>query len=112
VVVFAVAAEEPLEIRVNGSSLSVTMRTPGDDFELAAGFLVSEGVIGVPDEKWGERPLATVVVREGAEVGADELRDFLSRQRRHAFRQAIESCEQTVEPGALFGRERRILGQE
>ncbi|MGI5521764.1 formate dehydrogenase accessory sulfurtransferase FdhD [Micromonospora sp. CA-259024] len=39
------AAEEPLEIRVNGRSLVVTMRTPGDDFDLAAGFLVSEGVV-------------------------------------------------------------------
>jgi FdhD protein len=38
-------AEEPLEIRLNGSSLAVTMRTPGDDFALAAGFLVSEGVV-------------------------------------------------------------------
>ncbi|MEQ4299880.1 formate dehydrogenase accessory sulfurtransferase FdhD [Plantactinospora sp. B6F1] len=39
------AAEEPMEIRVNGRSLVVTMRTPGDDFDLAAGFLVSEGVV-------------------------------------------------------------------
>ncbi|MEO3747077.1 formate dehydrogenase accessory sulfurtransferase FdhD [Plantactinospora sp. B5E13] len=39
------AAEEPLEIRVNGRSLVITMRTPGDDFDLAAGFLVSEGVV-------------------------------------------------------------------
>jgi FdhD protein len=37
--------EEPLEIRVGGTSLAVTMRTPGNDYELAAGFLVSEGVI-------------------------------------------------------------------
>lgn len=36
--------EEPLEIRVGGKPLSVTMRTPGDDFDLAAGFLVGEGV--------------------------------------------------------------------
>lgn len=38
-------AEEPLEIRVAGTSLAITMRTPGHDVELAAGFLVSEGVI-------------------------------------------------------------------
>ncbi|GAA2511637.1 formate dehydrogenase accessory sulfurtransferase FdhD [Streptomyces gobitricini] len=39
-------AEEPLEIRLGGKPLAVTMRTPGDDFALAAGFLVSEGVLG------------------------------------------------------------------
>lgn len=37
--------EEPLEIRVGGSALSITMRTPGHDFDLSAGFLVSEGMI-------------------------------------------------------------------
>ncbi|MGN9774642.1 fatty acid--CoA ligase [Micromonospora sp. H33] len=35
-------------------------------------------VVGVPDERWGERPLATVVLREGATAGAQELRDFLA----------------------------------
>jgi fatty-acyl-CoA synthase len=35
-------------------------------------------VVGVPDERWGERPLATVVLREGQTVSAEELRDFLS----------------------------------
>ncbi|MDR6506825.1 formate dehydrogenase accessory sulfurtransferase FdhD [Arthrobacter oryzae] len=39
------AAEEPLEIRIGGRSFAVTMRTPGDDFDLVAGFLVSEGII-------------------------------------------------------------------
>jgi FdhD protein len=39
------AVEEPLEIRVGQRSLSVTMRTPGQDFELAAGFLFAEGII-------------------------------------------------------------------
>ncbi|MEI5097565.1 formate dehydrogenase accessory sulfurtransferase FdhD [Streptomyces sp. PmtG] len=43
-------AEEPLEIRLNGKPLAITMRTPGDDFALAAGFLVSEGVLGAADE--------------------------------------------------------------
>lgn len=56
----SLAAEEPLEIRVDGTPLSVTMRTPGNDLELAAGFLLTEGIIesrnqlamdcaGVPD---------------------------------------------------------------
>jgi acyl-CoA synthetase (AMP-forming)/AMP-acid ligase II len=37
-------------------------------------------VIAVPDEKWGERPLAAVVLKEGASATADELREFLSPQ--------------------------------
>ncbi|MGI8531830.1 MAG: formate dehydrogenase accessory sulfurtransferase FdhD, partial [Geodermatophilaceae bacterium] len=40
----SVAVEEPLEVRLGGSPLSVTMRTPGDDFDLVHGFLVTEGV--------------------------------------------------------------------
>ena len=44
----AVAVEEPLEIRVNGEPVAVTMRTPGHDEELALGFLLSEGI-------WPER---------------------------------------------------------
>ena len=42
------AVEEPLEIRVDGEALSVTMRTPGNDEELAIGFLIGEGLIRGP----------------------------------------------------------------
>ena len=44
------AVEEPLEIRVGGRSLAITMRTPGHDVDLAIGFLVSEGVVARGDE--------------------------------------------------------------
>ena len=50
------ATEEPMEIRIESgtrghaetTSLSVTMRTPGNDFELAAGFLFTEGIVARP----------------------------------------------------------------
>jgi FdhD protein len=44
------AEEEPLEIRVRGRAISVTMRTPGHDTELAAGFLLTEGIIHAPQD--------------------------------------------------------------
>jgi FdhD protein len=44
----AVAVEEPLEVRVDGDPLAVTMRTPGHDEELAIGFLLGEGLIDGP----------------------------------------------------------------
>lgn len=45
-----VVVEEPLEIRVNGVPLAVTMRTPGSDIELAQGFLFTEGIITSRDD--------------------------------------------------------------
>ena len=44
------AVEEPLEIRVNGTRLAVTMRTPVHDFSLAVGFALSEGIISTADD--------------------------------------------------------------
>jgi len=46
----SLAAEEPLEIRVGGRPYAVTMRTPGADFDLVAGFLVSEGIVASSDD--------------------------------------------------------------
>jgi FdhD protein len=46
----SLAAEEPLEIRIGGVPLTVTMRTPGHDLELAAGFLLTEGIIESQDQ--------------------------------------------------------------
>jgi FdhD protein len=45
-----ISVEEPLELQVNGRPLAVTMRTPGDDVDLAHGFLLTEGVITDPSD--------------------------------------------------------------
>ncbi|CAJ1500200.1 formate dehydrogenase accessory sulfurtransferase FdhD [[Mycobacterium] burgundiense] len=57
--------EEPLEIRLNGTPLTVTMRTPGSDVELAQGFLLTEGIIGGRDD------VATVRYCRGEVDGAN-----------------------------------------
>jgi FdhD protein len=67
----AVAVEEPLEIRVEGEPLSVTMRTPGHDEELALGFLFGEGLIGEPRAAGPDAALSANVV----EVEGPLLRD-------------------------------------
>jgi FdhD protein len=66
-----VAVEEPLEIRVDGAALTVTMRTPGHDEELALGFLFGEGLIDAPHPAGLSGDLAANVV----EVGGPLLRD-------------------------------------
>ncbi|MEA2193317.1 MAG: FdhD protein [Solirubrobacteraceae bacterium] len=71
-----VAVEEPLEIRVDGAALSVTMRTPGHDEELALGFLYGEGLIAEPRAAGPTADLAANVV----EVCGPLLRDPASRR--------------------------------
>jgi FdhD protein len=66
-----VAVEEPLEIRVDGSPVAVTMRTPGDDEELALGFLHGEGLIDSARQVGPSEDLAANVV----EVVGPLLRD-------------------------------------
>jgi FdhD protein len=58
----AVAVEEPLEIRVDGRPIAVTMRTPGADEELALGFLFGEGLIDAAHEAGPAADLAANVV--------------------------------------------------
>jgi FdhD protein len=85
------AIEEPLEIRVRGRAVSVTMRTPGHDEELAAGFLISEGLIGKrsdvlriePCDRNEEGNLLNVVLAPEVNVDFDKLT-------RHVF--ASSSC--------------------
>jgi FdhD protein len=77
------AVEEPLELRVDGEPFSVTMRTPGHDLELAAGFLVSEGIVAARSE------LASLeATGDGGNVVAAAIAGpgaVLARQRRRAL---------------------------
>jgi FdhD protein len=63
------AVEEPLEIRVDDEPLTVTMRTPGDDIDLAAGFLFTEGLLASLDEVYEirmcDQNVAAVTVKPG-----------------------------------------------
>jgi FdhD protein len=66
-----VAVEEPLEIRVGGEALAVTMRTPGHDEELALGFLYGEGLIDGPAEAGPTADLAANIVEIHARLRFD-----------------------------------------
>ena len=63
------ATEEPLGIRVGGEALTMTMRTPGDDIELAAGFLVSEAVVR------SRADIAEIKLCDGTSCGHGDHRD-------------------------------------
>jgi FdhD protein len=87
----SVAAEEPLEIRVRGRPISVVMRTPGHDDELAAGFLLTEGIVRAASDILGIEPCPrsepgnVVNVRLAPMVHVD-----FERLSRHVF--ASSSC--------------------
>jgi FdhD protein len=86
-----VAKEEPLEIRVRGRGISVTMRTPGQDAELAAGFLLTEGLIRRREEvlKIEACPQSEEGNRVDVLLAPDVVVDF-DRLTRHVF--ASSSC--------------------
>ncbi|HVJ45368.1 MAG TPA: formate dehydrogenase accessory sulfurtransferase FdhD [Luteolibacter sp.] len=78
-----VAVEEPLELRLDGHPVSILMRTPGHDEELAAGFLLTEGLVASPAQirKIEPRPEENrilVFLSEGTEID-------MSRLTRHLF---------------------------
>lgn len=90
----AVAAEEPLEIRLQSQSIAITMRTPGHDAELALGFLVSEGLINSRNQV---THIAHCQTGEAAQTGnvlnvftADEVAPDFEKLTRHVF--ASSSC--------------------
>jgi FdhD protein len=69
--------EEPLELRVNGTPITVTMRTPGSDFELAQGFLLTEGVITDRDDVFTVRYCKGAPARGAHETpGPDQLNTY------------------------------------
>ena len=79
------AAEEPLEIRVDGEPLTVTMRTPGDDIDLAAGFLFTEGLLrqldAVHEIRMCDDNVAAVTFKPGQESVANRVaanRNFIT----------------------------------
>lgn len=88
------AAEEPLEIRVGEHPLTVTMRTPGHDFELAAGFLFTEGVVQRADQILSIREATGVKFTERGNVVevelAPEIEVDLAATKRNFF--AASSC--------------------
>jgi FdhD protein len=71
-----VAVEEPLEIRVGGEPLAVTMRTPGHDEELALGFLYGEGLIDAPAPAGPTADFAANVVEVEAQLRYRPTRRF------------------------------------
>jgi FdhD protein len=70
----SLAVEEPLEIRVRGRSVAVTMRTPGHDDELAAGFLLTESILSTRAEVIEIAPC----LRQGAGMRANIINVFLA----------------------------------
>ncbi len=107
-----VAVEEPLELRIGDTPLAVTMRTPGHDDELAAGFCLTEGVVSGADDVVALRPCdlaeyGNVVEVELSEVAARRHAADIERARRALYvssscglcgKQSIDRLEQATRP--------------
>ena len=121
----AVVREEPLEIRLGGAPLAVVMRTPGDDEELALGFLVSERVVRSPADvasvrHWpqlsapeAEENAIQVVLAPGVEVDLVQPR-YVRRSKRYGGTQRPRSeddCHERGQRGAECGL-RQMLSED
>jgi FdhD protein len=83
------ASEEPLGIRIDGQAVSLTMRTPGEDIDLVAGFLVTEGIVAGPAD------VASIRICDGQQCGHDhEAGDEVGNIADVALRPGL-----TVQPG-------------
>ncbi len=101
-----VAVEEPLEIRVDGRPLAITMRTPGDDEELALGFLYGEGLIDGPREARLTLDINTVEV-DGPLLRDPAARNFYTTSSCGVCgKGALEEVDAPrARPGPVIGRE-------
>ena len=105
----AVAVEEPLEIRLDGQSLAVVMRTPGDDDDLVRGFLLTEGVVLRPSEvravEFGESAIADARLAEGVavDIGQFSRNMFVSSSCGVCGKATIEAVELLAPRAPQFG---------
>ena len=114
------AEEEPLEIRVGGRGVSITMRTPGHDAELAAGFLLTEGMLRSKADLLGVEPCVHAGVGNVVNVTlAPEARVDFAQLTRHVFtssscglcgKASIDSVFQRFEP--VPGDDGVVVGAE
>jgi FdhD protein len=105
-----IAVEEPLEIRVDGDPLAVTMRTPGHDEELALGFLYGEALIDAPQDAGPNAQLSANVIEVAGPLLRDpgERRFFTSSSCGVCGKGAIEEVAVVSRPmpeGPVIGRD-------
>jgi len=111
----AVAVEDPLEIRIGGVPIAVTMRTPGDDEDLVRGFLLTEGILLDPREVAAvdriDDSRVDVRLREGIDIDAAQFQRnmFVSSSCGVCGKASIEQVELFVRPAPAFAVPTHVL---
>ncbi len=109
------ATEDPLEIRLDGSPLAVTMRTPGDDTDLVRGFLLTEGIAVGPDDiaeiEHFDDSRVSVRFVEGIEIDASRFQRnmFVSSSCGVCGKASIEAVRLMVSPAGEFTVARSVV---